>query len=188
MNVESRLGEGDKLSRLLVAVGRDSDAAAFASLFEYLAPRIRAFIGRDPESVIKDVVQETFVNIWRKAHLYDPAKAAATTWIYAIARNARIDLLRKESRRAMTPTDPAFMADPVTTPHQYASQAQERVLLERALGVLPAEQSEIVRLAFFSDMAHSEIATELRLPLGTVKSRIRLALERLRREFKEEDR
>lgn len=186
MSDQSRADAADELSGLLLAVGRNRDTAAFGRLYDLLAPRIRAFVGRGAGQAGEDVLQETFVNIWRKASLFDPAKASATTWVYAVARNARIDLIRKSTRAAVDLNDPAFLADPIATPHQNFSDAQERGRLERALSTLPAEQNEILRLSFFAEKAHSEIAAELGLPLGTVKSRIRLALERLRREMGEE--
>lgn len=188
MNVDPRLEEGARLSRLLVAIGRERDQEAFKLIFEFFAPRIRTFIGRRgaDRSGIEDVVQETFVNIWRKAHLYDADKASATTWVYTVARNARIDLLRKNAHPAVDLSDPALVADPVATPHQEMLHVEESARLERALAVLPPEQTEVLRLAFFADMPHGEVAEKLQLPLGTVKSRIRLALRRIRLEFGEE--
>lgn len=187
MKVEPRLSENEKLSQLMVAVGRDRDTAAFKLLFETIAPRIRAFIGRGYGNAAEDILQEAFVNIWRKAHLFDPTKAAATTWIYAVARNARIDFLRKEFRGELDPADASLMTEPVATPHEDFASIEDRARLEQALADLPEEQRAVLRLSFFSEMAHAEIAAELGLPLGTVKSRIRLALERLRREIGEEE-
>ena len=188
MNVDPRLEEGTRLSRLLGAVARDRDQDAFKLLFEFFAPRVRAFIARRgaDQSGVEDVVQETFVNIWRKAHLYDAEKASATTWIFTVARNARIDLLRKNALPAVDLTDPALVADPAMTPHQEIMQLEDSARLERALATLPPEQREVLRLAFFADMPHAEVAEKLGLPLGTVKSRIRLALRRIRLEFGEE--
>ncbi len=158
-------------------------------LFEFFAPRLRAFVSKPgaDRSVIEDVVQETFVNIWRKAHLYDPEKASASTWIYTVARNARIDFLRKAVRPAVDLTDPVLAVDPIQNPQQQLSQAEEGVRLQRALASLPDKQREVLKLAFFADLAHAEIAKELKLPLGTVKSRIRLALGRMRMEFGEDE-
>ncbi len=185
MSLESRLADEEHLSRLLVAVGKNKDTAAFGVLFETLAPRVRGFISRrtGDRGTLEDVVQETFVNIWRKAHLYDPDKSAAATWIYAIARNVHIDLLRKTARYVVDATDPAFVADSAASPYQEFTHARESERLRDALSQLPAEQRDVLFLAFFSEKAHSEIAEELRLPLGTVKSRIRLALHRLRQDF-----
>lgn len=188
MNVDSRLDEGGRLSDLLVAVGRDRDRDAFRRLFEFFAPRLRAFIGRREadQASVEDTVQETFVNIWRKAHLYDPAKASAATWIYAIARNARIDMLRKGARPMFDYEDPALAPEATPTPYQELTLADETVRLEKAMAALPPEQREVLRLAFMADMPHAEVAARLNLPLGTVKSRIRLALRRIRMEFGEE--
>lgn len=176
------MAEGARLSQLLLAVGKSRDLEAFRMLFEALSPRVRAYVGgrgADP-ALIEDVVQETFVNIWRKAHLYDSDKSSAATWVFTVARNARIDLLRKVARPAVDLNDPALVADPVEAPDRRMSQAEENERLERAIEGLPAEQREVLRLAFFADLPHTEIAAQLRLPLGTVKSRIRLALQRIR--------
>ena len=182
MNVNSRLDDDEQLSRLLTAIGRDRDTAAFNLLFALLAPRLRAFLSRrGGDTVIaEDALQETFVNIWRKAHLYEPAKASGATWVYTVARNARIDLLRRACRPEADPDDPSFTADPLRSPVQDIALAQDSARLGVALAALPPEQREVLQLAFFAEQAHSEIAAALRLPLGTVKSRIRLALQRLR--------
>lgn len=189
MTMDSHGPDGARLSRLLEAVALDRDAEAFRLLFEFFAPKVRAFVGRrgsDP-AAIEDVVQETFVNIWRKARLYDPAKASAATWVYTLARNARIDLVRKHVRPAVDLNDPVLTPAPIRTPHEELTQANESARLERALAGLPDEQREVLRLAFFADMPHAEIAEALALPLGTVKSRIRLALRRIRMEFGEDE-
>lgn len=182
---EQRLEEGARLSQLLLAVGTSRDVGAFRMLFEALSPRVRAYVGgrgADP-AIIEDVVQETFVNIWRKAHLYDSEKSSAATWVFTVARNARIDLLRKVARPSVDLNDPALVADPVEPPDRRISQAEENQRLERAIESLPEEQREVLRLAFFADLPHAEVATRLGLPLGTVKSRIRLALQRIRMDF-----
>lgn len=187
MNTDSQ-AEGQYASRLMSGVARNRDPEAFRALFELFAPRVRAFIARreSDQAAVEDVVQETFVNVWRKAHLYDAGKASPATWIYTIARNARIDLLRKGIRPAIDMTDPALVPDPVLTPQQHISQAEQSLKLERALASLPEEQREVLHLAFFAEMPHAEVAQRLGLPLGTVKSRIRLALRRIRIEFGED--
>lgn len=185
---DPRSGDAARMSALVSAVAKDRDQAAFRLLFDYFAPRIRAFArsrGADV-STAEDVVQETFVNVWRKAHLFDPGKASATTWIYTVARNASIDLGRKMSRPEAEMDDPAFAANPVRTPQQEVLLAEEATRLERALALLPAEQREVLRLAFFAEQSHQDIADALGLPLGTVKSRIRLALGRIRQELGED--
>jgi len=134
----------------------------------------------------EEVVQETFINIWKKARLFDPEKAEVSTWIFAIARNARIDLLRKSHRPTPDFDDPAFVTADEPSAHQLVSSAQEAARLKENLAMLPPEQQEVLRLSFFEEKAHSEVATELGIPLGTVKSRIRLALGRIRSELGEQ--
>ncbi len=175
------------LDDLLAAVAGSRDRAAFKALFEAFAPRIRAFVGRrgsDPATA-DEIVQETFVNVWRKAHLFDPGKSSASTWMYAIARNARIDLLRRENRPAFDPTDPALVPEPGPSAHQVVSHAQESARLKDALALLPDEQQQVLRLAFVEEKTHAEVSEELGIPLGTVKSRIRLALGRIRTQLED---
>lgn len=117
--------------------------------------------------------------------MFDPEKASASTWIFAIARNTRIDLLRKVNRPMPDLDDPAMVADPEPSAHQLVSREEESVRLRNVLTLLPEEQQEVLRLAFFEDKAHAMVAEELVIPLGTVKSRIRLALGRMRTELGE---
>jgi RNA polymerase sigma factor (sigma-70 family) len=168
----------------LVAVGQSRDREAFQRIFAHFAPRLRSFLRRlrVPEGTLDDIVQDVMVNIWRRAASYDPAKASASTWVFTIARNRRIDLARR-TRPEVDLDDPATVheeADHAPLPDEQASHGQMSGLLQAALANLPGDQSDIVRLAYHRDMSHSEIATELGLPLGTVKSRLRLALAKLR--------
>lgn len=175
----------DQMARLLSKVAEHQDKAAFQSLFEHFAPRIKAFIqrkGTDPETA-EEVVQEAMVNVWRKARQFDPAKASASTWIFTIARNVRIDLLRKAMRPEPDMNDPALVPDPEPLAHDKLAHEQDASRLKRALSGLPSDQQEVLRLAFFEEKAHAEVARELNIPLGTVKSRIRLAFNRVRSEL-----
>lgn len=168
----------------LLAVARDRDRAAFRRLFDHFAPRLRSFLRRlrTPEGTLDDLVQDVMASVWRRANSYDPAKASASTWIFTIARNRRIDLARR-SRPEVDLDDPATVheeADGEPLPDEQASHGQMALILRDAIAQLPPDQSEIVALAYQKDMSHSEIASELELPLGTVKSRLRLALVKLR--------
>ena len=156
-------------------------------MFSHFAPRIKGFFQGQGSSSDKadEVVQEAMVNVWRKSHLFDPTKAKASTWIFTIARNARIDLLRKENRPEPDFTDPSFFTDSEPQPDEIYERDDEAQRLQVVLAQLPEEQSKVLRLAFFEQKAHAEIAEELELPLGTVKSRIRLAFKRLRKELGE---
>lgn len=169
----------------LRAIAEREDKAAFASLFRAFAPRIKGYMIRlgCPAAQAEDLVQETFVGVWRKARLYDPTKAAAATWIFTVARNLRIDLLRRECRPEIDPDDPAFVGDAAPMPDAELSSKQQAALVQVALAALPAEQVRVVELSFFVGKAHGAIAEELDIPLGTVKSRLRLAFRRIRSEL-----
>ena len=173
------------MNDLLVAVANDHDRAAFQAIFHHFAPRLKGFVMRQGASgqLADEVIQETMVRVWRKAEQFDPARASASTWIFTIARNIRIDLIRKANRPEPDMNDPAFVPDPEPLPHDRLSREQEAGRLRDIVADLPAEQQEVLRLAFFEEKPHPEVAAELGIPLGTVKSRIRLAMKRIRNEF-----
>lgn len=128
----------------------------------------------------EELAQEAMLAVWRKAALFDPAKASAATWIFTIVRNLRIDAIRRERHPGFDPTDPSLRPD-APDGADYELQTQQEVKgVRRALEALPPDQARIVTLSFFSDKPHSQIAAELAIPLGTVKSRIRLAMVRLK--------
>ncbi len=161
------------------------DRAAFAEVFDYFGPRLKSFVmrqGSDPQ-LAEEVVQETMVKIWHKAGQFDSTKASASTWIYTIARNMRIDLLRKMNRPEPDMNDPAMTPDPDLMAYDKIALDEEASLLKRSMTLLPADQQRVLQLAYFEDKTHNEVAVELNVPLGTVKSRIRLALKRIRTEL-----
>ena len=172
----------DNMDDLLVAVGLTQDRQAFQMLFEYFAPRMKSFLQSKGTSseLAEEAVQEAMLNVWRKAAQFNPQKASASTWIFAIARNTRIDLLRKSNRPALDPNDPALVPDPPKAAFDTVAVAEETVRIREQVAVLPIEQQEVLRLAFFEELPHAEVARRLDIPLGTVKSRIRLALRRIR--------
>ncbi|WP_340149180.1 sigma-70 family RNA polymerase sigma factor [uncultured Sneathiella sp.] len=173
------------LDRDLEAVATSGDSLAFKRLFADLAPRLKYFlISRGlAESAAEDVLQETMMKVWRKASLFDASKASASTWVYTIARNVRIDRLRKEGRPEPDPNDPCYVPDDPETGEQAVSRKQDRERIRKAMAVLPPEQMKIIRMSFFDEKSHGEIAEELDLPLGTVKSRLRLAFGKIRAEL-----
>ena len=178
----------DNMEDLLAAVASTQDRDAFHSLFDYFAPRVKSFLlgkGTNPE-LAEEAVQEAMLNVWRKAHQFDPAKASASTWIFAIARNTRVDLLRKTIRPELDPNDPALVPDEPKQAFETVSAAKDAERIRTRVAALPTEQQEVLRLAFFEDIPHSEIAQKLDIPLGTVKSRIRLAVQRIRSEIGED--
>ena len=169
-----------------VASRRDRDA--FARLFDYFAPRIHAYLLRlrlDP-IVADELTQDVMSTLWQKAELFDPNKSSVATWLFRVARNRRIDLLRRERDESPVNDQALNVPDPALRPDDSLDASQREVLIRGALNVLPREQLELVRLAFFDSLTHSEIAARTGLPLGTVKSRLRLAFSRLRRALDDE--
>lgn len=169
---------------LLSAVGARQDRLAFATLFEYYAPRIKSYLmkhGAD-ESAAEEILQNTFVTIWEKADSYNPQKAAASTWIFTIARNKRIDALRREKYIEINSDAPA-LTQASQQPDEDYTDWRALDTLSNALKELPPEQATLLQMAYFEDKSHQKIADETNIPLGTVKSRLRLALEKLRAHF-----
>jgi RNA polymerase sigma-70 factor, ECF subfamily len=166
---------------LLRSIALDRDRAAFAELFAHFAPRVKGFLMRYglPELLSEDLAQETMLTVWRKANLFDPGRAGVSTWIFTIARNKRIDRLRRD-RGGTARFDVSDEMEDCGSTEEYAIAAETAEQVRTAIAALPDNQAEIVSLAFFADKPHSEIARELGIPLGTVKSRVRLALARLR--------
>ncbi|MEO1292857.1 MAG: sigma-70 family RNA polymerase sigma factor [Pseudomonadota bacterium] len=172
---------------MLTRVARQ-DAAAFAELFQRYGQKVKAFMIRAGTAVddADEIAQDVLVTVWRKAHLFNAEKAAASTWIYTIARNRRIDLIRRRARPEPDPEDPLFRPDPEPTGLEALSDQQLAVRMREGLKTLPDEQREVLRLTFFDGMTHAEAAMHLSLPIGTVKSRIRLAFGHLRTELGED--
>lgn len=167
--------------RLIEAVALDRDRDAFARLFVYFAPRLKAWLIRSGAApgAAEDFAQDTMLTVWRKADLFDAQKAGAATWIFTIARNRRLDLLRRDSREFPTP-EIALTGEEIRRPDDILATVQDAQRVRNALAQLEAPQIEVLRLAFFLESPHSEIARTLDLPLGTVKSRIRNAMIKLR--------
>jgi RNA polymerase sigma-70 factor, ECF subfamily len=174
--------DADVFADLVEAVARRRDGDAFARLFAHYGPRVKAYFRRlgTADDTAEELMQDVMLTLWRRAEMFDRDRASVATWLFAIARNRRIDVLRREYRPQVDAEDPALVGSPAPPADQrlQADQAERR--LRQALATLPAEQAELVRESFFRDRSHSVIAAELRLPLGTVKSRLRLALAKLR--------
>jgi len=155
----------------------------FSELFEFFAPKLKGFFVRSgaEEAMADDMMQETMLLVWRKAHTFNPQIAGASTWIFTIARNHRIDRLRRERRFAPLDETTREEEDTDATKADDAVQAaQAESLLHQAIGELPPDQMDVIQLSFFEHRTHNEIAERLKLPIGTVKSRLRLAFGKLR--------
>ncbi len=163
-----------------VAVGRDKDA--FTEIFDHFAPRLKSYLVRLGASgtQAEELVQEVMIVLWHRAELFDPCKSSLSTWLFRIARNRRIDALRREKTRSADLDDPMIMPEPIESAETMLEAEDRDAQVRTALTGLPEEQAELLRLAFFLGKTHSEISAETGLPLGTVKSRIRLAFSRMR--------
>ena len=167
---------------LIQVVAQRRDRAAFAALFAFYGPRVKAWMVRAGTSpaAAEELAQEAMLVVWQKAHLFDPARAGASTWIFTIARNLRIDALRRERHPSDLMPQLAEDAEAPMQADRVLAMTQQEARIRSALSLLPADQADVVRKAFFEDKVHAEIEKELGIPLGTVKSRLRLAMARLR--------
>jgi len=166
----------------MVQVALEQDWAAFQELFIYFGPRVKAMMlkaGAD-NALAEDMVQDTMTKVWRKAGLYVSNRGAVSTWIYTVARNARIDRLRRASSQAYDDIDDLDLAADEPSGEDLALQSQQASSIAEAVHTLPNEQRTVIELAFMHDLTQSEIAEKLALPLGTVKSRLRLAYSKLK--------
>jgi RNA polymerase sigma factor (sigma-70 family) len=172
-----------ELAVLVDAVAKQRDQAAFARLFDHFAPRLQAYLMRlgCEAGLAEDIAQDVLATLWHKAAMFDASRSSVSTWLYRVARNRRIDGLRRNRLDLLDPQE-AFndIPDDPQTDRLLDLQQREE-MLRQSLARLPAEQLALIRLAFFDNLSHSEIAERTGLPLGTVKSRIRLAFSRLRR-------
>ncbi len=178
----------EELLALLKRIAEFQDKQAFASLFRFYAPRLKSFLLRQGFSEIEseDLIQETMLNLWRKAGSFDAAKAGVSTWIFTIARNCGIDRRRRSGRIAVGPVQEDIEEpDPDPSAEEQIIVRENEAAVRAALGRLPAEQAAVIRLSFFAENPQAEIAKSLGIPLGTVKSRVRLALQRLRQMMEE---
>ena len=171
-----------RMNALLEQVAASGDRAAFTDLFDHFAPRVKAYLMRlgAPSTQAEDVAQEVMVTVWRKAALFDPRQASASTWIFTIARNRRIDFIRRARRPEIDPNDPLFVPDPEPQADAVLVTAEREDRLRAAMAKLTADQRDLLARAFYDGKSHSEIAAATSLPLGTVKSRLRNIFARLR--------
>ncbi|WP_374379556.1 sigma-70 family RNA polymerase sigma factor [Dongia sp.] len=175
--------DSERMTALLVRLKEDQDETVFAELFHFFAPRLKSYMRKlgAPEDQAEELAQESMAMVWRKIHLFDAERAGASTWIFSIARNLRIDALRRQRRPEVLMNDPSLVPDEPESPEREMDRSQQAAAVLSALATLPAEQARIVHLSFFEDKPHAVIAEQLGIPLGTVKSRMRLAFQRFRK-------
>ncbi|AWX98759.1 RNA polymerase subunit sigma-70 [Marinomonas primoryensis] len=169
----------------MFAIAQHRDQAALARLFDHYVPRVRSFcMAAQPGSNIMadDIAQEVMIRIWNKAHTYKPEAASLNTWVFTLARNARIDYLRKNSRH-QSDIDPEYLwrnvIDENADPFKDAQQKRDQERIQQGLDKLPSDQKQVLAKVYLEGKTHKEAAEELSLPLGTIKSRVRLALHKL---------
>ena len=174
--------ERTRFADLLVAVAELQDRDAFAELFAYYAPRVKSYLlrlGAD-SALAEEIAQDVMVTVWRKAGLFDRAQASVSTWIFRIARNRRIDLFRRSKRPELDPEEEMILPSGVEAPDARIEAMETEARVRAAMKDLPEEQVLLLKLAFYEGLSHSEIAARLGAPLGTVKSRIRLAFAKMK--------
>ena len=170
-----------------IASGRSE--AAFEVLFRYFAPRIKSYclrVGADPTGA-EEITQEAMVSIWRNAAKFDPSKASPSTWIFAIARNLSIDRFRKSRRPEFDPGDPAFVPEGESPADRLIETIEMEEAVRKILDSLSPKERDVLLLSYYENLSHSEISRQLRLPIGTVKSRIRLAFGKIRSALEAQD-
>lgn len=177
-DLEQRERHADCMER----IAADQSREAFAELFAFFAPRLKAYMLRlgaaEPEA--EELTQDVMITVWRKAAMYDRKQASVSTWIFRVARNRRIDVQRRTSKPPLEPDEPMLRPAEAEQPDSAVSRMQMEEQVRAQLATLPDEQLALLQAAFYDGLSHSEIARSHGLPLGTVKSRIRLALARLR--------
>lgn len=171
----------------LVAIGKHQDPEAFTDFYDYFAGRVKSFlIGKGlTEDMGEELAQEVLIIVWRRAASYDPEKAAASTWLFTIARNRHIDYLRGNSRVQIESDDALLENQPTESDLQeaYVSSEEAVSLVGSVMRQLPPEQQQVLQLSYFRGQSHSAIAGWLDIPIGTVKSRIRLAMQNIRQQL-----
>ncbi len=176
------------MPELLRRIAADHDPQAFKDLFENYGPRIKAMMmrqGADPETA-EEIAQDTMLAVWRKAHLFVEQKGSVSTWVYTIARNLRIDRLRRQVVWLDIDDELDRLVSDEEAPDETVSRNETRDLMRSALETLPPEQYEVVQLSYIEGLSHNEISERINVPLGTVKSRIRLAYQKIRDAIGEE--
>ncbi|CAA0125790.1 ECF RNA polymerase sigma factor RpoE [BD1-7 clade bacterium] len=183
--LKTKTAMSDDLKLCMQKVAQERCERSFAILFDHFAPRLKAYsLAAQPGAALiaDELVQEVLVKVWNKAHTYNPEKAAVSTWIFTLARNARIDYLRKNGRY-LSEIDPDIIFDKLedesADPFADAQQRNAEDSVRHGMNQLPSDQAQALAKVYLEGKSHQEAADEMGLPLGTVKSRVRLALSKL---------
>lgn len=176
-----------ELAALMARVAQGQDREAFRQLFVSIGPSLKGMLVRQgaDRGTAEELVQETFLTVWRKAEQFSAERGSATTWIFTIARNLRIDRLRREVPWQELGEEQNEQASDDPLPDEQLSSQQIQTRMKAVLATLPADQTEVVQLAYLEGLSHGEIADRLKVPLGTVKSRMRLAYQKIKSSFQD---
>lgn len=178
----------DEWTNLLVKVGKDRCKASFAKLFKHFAPLLKGFCIANnnhslPTELADELVQEVMLKVWSKAPTFNPQKSAANTWIYTVMRNTRIDLIRRNAKHSQATetleADDVWDESPEHQPFVRLLRTHDERRVHKSFGELPIEQRDALQQVYVLGKTHSEIADEQNIPLGTVKSRIRMGLKKI---------
>lgn len=174
--------ERDRHADLVEAIARHRDRQAFSELFQHFAPRVKGYLLRlrADEGLAEELAQEVMVTVWRKAEQFDRRQASVATWVFRIARNRRIDAIRRAKKPDLDPNDPLLLPPPNEAADVAMTTAEREREVRTALLTLPPEQKDLLRAAFYDGLTQREIADQTGVPLGTVKSRMRLAFQKLK--------
>ncbi len=180
--VENTLSSEEQLSNCLSEIALHQDKSAFNTIFNYFAPRLKSYLIKvgSTETQAEGVIQEVMIAVWTKASSYDNNKSSVGTWIYTIARNKRIDKIRKDKRHYLSESDEGLEIPVQSTQENEIFSSQVSASLKKQIENLPEDQGKLLKMSYFYDKTHADISEELSIPLGTVKSRIRLALTKMR--------
>ena len=174
-----------KHAALMARVANASDKQAFSDLFAFFAPKVKGLMLKqnvDPE-LAEELMQETMLTVWTKAGQFTKGRGSVSAWIFTIARNKRIDRFRKQGIRHYVDVDEfEFPDDSQDSEDQLLASERDR-LVASATEKLPEEQKQVVKMSFIDDLPQIEIANQLGIPLGTVKSRMRLAYNKIKTEL-----
>jgi RNA polymerase sigma-70 factor (ECF subfamily) len=175
-------GERDRFADLMEAVAVHKDKAAYGELFAYYGPRVKAYLMRlgADNALAEELAQDVMVTVWRKADLFDRTQASVSTWLFRVARNKRIDAIRRTTKPELDPNDPLLLPSAPPAADSLITGAERDQLVRAAIVDLPEEQRQLLQQAFYDGLSHREIAEQTGTPLGTVKSRLRLAFLKLR--------
>ncbi len=182
-NLNTKTSNEIDANQLLKDIALKQDKLAFAKLFKYYAPRIKSYLAQNGTSLEEadELVQNTFITIWQKADQFNQDKSNASTWIFTIARNKKIDSFRKNKKEEVNIDDIFSLSDITQNIESNLNEKEQTTIIKNALSKLPSKQAEVIKMAYLQDKTHQNISDEKNISIGTVKSRIRLGLGKLKK-------